>query len=206
MKTFLDAENGVRQFDTTQKGAIASFLGIIVLSAMIGGLIFIAADRGKRSEPAIVSDTSQVARVEEFTMYELNNSGIDGYTRITFLKDGAHIETNVSGTPQNLEQPLAVRFGSCTDTSGIAKSLGTLVNGKSETVLDKKEKDELLGIFESNTPVAVTIQFSRENTETVSCGDPLDTAASIVARPPLDERPKPEEELGIGGDADSVLE
>lgn len=141
---------------------------IVVLSAIF---LYISGTKKLQIQKPIPTETPSptqvVVKQKEIVLVEQNKSGQSGTVTLREENGKTTVLINISESQTKTAEPAHIHIGSC-DKLGIIKyPLEDIVDGKSETVLEKTI-DELL----NELPLAVNVHKSAKQAKVyVSCGD-----------------------------------
>lgn len=140
------------------------------MAGVVAGIILLGAGCAKQpAAPASVFEGENGGPLNlAFTLSEQNNSGERGTAYITPISDTqAKVSVEVTGAPAGVDQPMHIHTGSCPNVGGVTYPLNSLVNGKSETVLNVTVEQLV-----SELPLGLNVhKSSGEANVYVACGN-----------------------------------
>ncbi len=114
---------------------------------------------------APIQESSMTSR--RYILGEQNNSQESGIVYFSENNGKTTVTISLDNFPKDVSQPAHIHFGVCHNPESIAYPLKSVVNGKSETVLNMKLRDLL-----EKLPLAVNVHKSETDAKTyVSCGN-----------------------------------
>ncbi len=113
-------------------------------------------------------------------MQEQNNSKENGMAKISVADGKVVVEIVVAGAPKNTPQPAHIHAGSCRELGEVKKSLTSLVDGSSQTLIEDMSLADIL----NGLPMAINVHQSTEKLNVyTSCGDITYTPPSDTGEP-----------------------
>lgn len=102
-----------------------------------------------------------------FNIMEGNASGMSGVAMLEPRAGKTRVSVRLASAPKGITQPTHLHMGSCPDVGAVKYPLASLVNGKSETLLDVS-----LDKLKSELPLALNVHLSaKEIGVYVACGN-----------------------------------
>lgn len=143
------------------------FWGLLALLIIIGIGYIVVNSSTKQSiqSPSGITPKS----LQEYTvkLSEQNNSGESGTATLSEKNGKVKVVLQLTGTPQDVNQPAHIHVGSCQDLGIVKYSLTSAVNGLSETVLDITLEE-----LRNQQPLGINVHKSEtEHKVYVSCGN-----------------------------------
>lgn len=109
------------------------------MAGVVASIILLGAGCAKQpAAPASVFEGEDGGPLNlAFTLSEQNNSGERGTAYITPVSDTqTKVSVEITSAPAGTDQPMHIHIGSCPNVGAVKYPLNSLVNGKSETVLN----------------------------------------------------------------------
>ncbi len=145
---------------------------VIILVALSAIFLYVSGTKKSQTPKAvptlIPSPTEVIVKVKEVEMGEQNKSGQKGTAVFREENGKTTVSINISeGVFGKVAQPAHIHLGTCSKLGAIKYPLENVIDGKSETVIDKS-LDALL----SELPLVINVHKSAKQSKIyVSCGD-----------------------------------
>jgi hypothetical protein len=143
----------------------------VILIAGLGYMFYQSAQTTQVTDAPATSPTPLVEAIlnndETFTLDDQNDSNQEG--EVTFIDEAGktRVILQVNNPPVGVAQPAHIHVGSCPEPGAIQYPLTSVVDGKSETLLDVS-----METLESQQPLAVNVHKSPTETAVyVACGN-----------------------------------
>jgi len=123
----------------------------------------------KGEDAMIVEKTSDAMMQKDKTvpLVALNDSKEEGVAVFSDIGGKTKVTVTIAGAPAGVSQPMHIHTGSCPTPGTVTYPLVSLVDGKSETILDVP-----LATLLSRLPLAINVHKSMTELKSyVSCGD-----------------------------------
>ena len=153
------------------RGILFVVIGILLVGA--GVYYFVATQRLEPAPPpptpsaSGTGDTQQRGREVPVNLRTQNKSGETGVMSLVDVNGKVEVSIVMTNAPTDAPQPAHIHAGSCPTPGAVKYPLTSVVNGKSETVLDVSLDELLLGL-----PLVVNVhKSSSEANVYVACGD-----------------------------------
>ena len=142
----------------------------IRMAGVVSAIVLLGAGCAKQQiQPSSVFEGEDFGPLNlVFTLSEQNNSGERGTAYITPMSETtAKVIVEATGVPTGVDQPMHIHTGSCPTPGAVKYPLNSLVNGKSETVL-QVSVEQLV----AELPLALNLhKSSGEASVYVACGN-----------------------------------